>query len=116
MKQTFGLGGETVDVPDGPNQVATRYDAERITLIAGKFALGDFFDGNIYAHDPRVDFFNWSLWGASAWDFPANLPGFTQASTPSTTGRNSPSARPTRRCPRSRRATCSTRGCSGVRG
>ena len=78
IKQTIGLGGETVDVPDGPNQVATRYDAERITLIAGKFALGDFFDGNVYAHDPRVDFFNWSLWGASAWDFPANLPGFTQ--------------------------------------
>jgi len=78
VKQTFGLGGETVEVPDGPNQVATRYDAERITLIAGKFALGDFFDGNIYAHDPRVDFFNWSLWGSSAWDFPANLPGFTQ--------------------------------------
>ncbi len=78
VKQTFGLGGETVEVPDGPNQVATRYDAERITVIAGKFALGDFFDGNIYAHDPRVDFFNWSLWGSSAWDFPANLPGFTQ--------------------------------------
>lgn len=78
IKQTFGLGGETVEVPDGPNQVATRYDSERITLIAGKFALGDFFDGNVYAHDPRVDFFNWSLWGASAWDFPANLPGFTQ--------------------------------------
>ncbi|EIZ84298.1 carbohydrate-selective porin OprB [Methylobacterium sp. GXF4] len=78
VKQTFGLGGETVEVPDGPNQVATRYDAERITVVAGKFALGDFFDGNVYAHDPRVDFFNWSLWGASAWDFPANLPGFTQ--------------------------------------
>jgi len=78
VKQTINLGGETVEVPDGPNQVATRYDAERITLIAGKFALGDFFDGNIYAHDPRVDFFNWSLWGSSAWDFPANLPGFTQ--------------------------------------
>ncbi len=78
VKQTIGLGGETVEVPDGPNQVATRYDAERITLIAGKFALGDFFDGNVYAHDPRVDFFNWSLWASSAWDFPANLPGFTQ--------------------------------------
>lgn len=78
IKQTIGLGGETVEVPDGPNQVATRYDSERITLIAGKFALGDFFDGNVYAHDPRVDFFNWSLWASSAWDFPANLPGFTQ--------------------------------------
>ncbi|MGH1570967.1 carbohydrate porin [Methylobacterium sp. P31] len=78
VKQTINLGGETVEVPDGPNQVATHYDAERITLIAGKFALGDFFDGNVYAHDPRVDFFNWSLWASSAWDFPANLPGFTQ--------------------------------------
>jgi high affinity Mn2+ porin len=78
VKQTINLGGETVEVPDGPNQVATRYDAERITLIAGKFALGDFFDGNVYAHDPRVDFFNWSLWASSAWDFPANLPGYTQ--------------------------------------
>lgn len=78
VRQTFGLGGETEDVPDGPNQVATRRDVERITVVAGKFALGDFFDGNAYAHDPRVDFMNWSLWGASAWDFPANLPGFTQ--------------------------------------
>ena len=78
VRQTFGLGGETEDVPDGPNQVATRRDVERITVVAGKFALGDFFDGNVYAHDPRVDFMNWSLWAASAWDFPANLPGFTQ--------------------------------------
>ncbi|WP_431311034.1 carbohydrate porin [Methylobacterium nigriterrae] len=78
LRQTFGLGGETEDVPDGPNQVATRRDVERITVVAGKFALGDYFDGNVYAHDPRVDFMNWSLWASTAWDFPANLPGFTQ--------------------------------------
>ncbi|KAB1073852.1 outer membrane beta-barrel protein [Methylobacterium soli] len=78
VRQTFGLGGESEDVPDGPNQVATRRDIERITVVAGKFALGDFFDGNSYAHDPRVDFMNWSLWASTAWDFPANLPGFTQ--------------------------------------
>ena len=78
VRQTFGLGGETEDVPDGPNQVATRRDIERITVVAGKFALGDFFDGNTYAHDPRVDFLNWSLWASGAYDFPANLPGFTQ--------------------------------------
>ena len=78
IRQTFGLGGETEDVPDGPNQVATRRDVERVTVVAGKFALGDFFDGNVYAHDPRVDFMNWSLWASTAVDFPANLPGFTQ--------------------------------------
>ena len=47
-------------------------------MIAGKFALGDYFDGNVYAHDPRVDFMNWGLWASAAYDFPANLPGFTQ--------------------------------------
>ncbi len=78
VRQTFGLGGETEDVPDGPNQVATRRDIERITVVAGKFALGDFFDGNVYAHDPRVDFMNWGIWASGAYDFPANLPGFTQ--------------------------------------
>lgn len=78
VRQTFGLGGETEDVPDGPNQVATRRDIERITVVAGKFALGDYFDGNIYAHDPRVDFMNWGIWASGAYDFPANLPGFTQ--------------------------------------
>ncbi|WP_232627859.1 carbohydrate porin [Methylobacterium sp. Leaf118] len=78
VRQTFGLGGETEEVPDGPNAIAGTRDVERITVIAGKFALGDFFDGNLYAHDPRVDFMNWGLWASAAWDFPANLPGFTQ--------------------------------------
>jgi len=78
VRQTFGLGGETEAVPDGPNSIAGTRNVERITVIAGKFALGDFFDGNAYAHDPRVDFMNWGLWASAAWDFPANLPGFTQ--------------------------------------
>ena len=78
LRQTFGLGGETEEVPDGPNAIAGTRDVERITVVAGKFALGDFFDGNLYAHDPRVDFMNWGLWASAAWDFPANLPGFTQ--------------------------------------
>jgi len=78
VRQTFGLGGETEAVPDGPNSIAGTRDVERITVIAGKFALGDYFDGNVYAHDPRVDFMNWGLWASAAWDFPANLPGFTQ--------------------------------------
>lgn len=78
LKQTFGLGGETEAVPDGPNAIAGTRDVERITLVVGKFALGDYFDNNVYAHDPRIDFMNWGLWGAAAYDFPANLPGFTQ--------------------------------------
>lgn len=78
LKQTFGLGGEQEDVPDGPNQLAGKRDIDRVTLIVGRFAVGDFFDNNTYAHDPRADFMNWALWESAAYDFPADLPGYTR--------------------------------------
>ncbi|MGY4316586.1 opacity protein-like surface antigen [Bradyrhizobium sp. JR3.5] len=56
FKQTFGFGGEQEDVPDGPNQIAGKRDIDRLTVIVGRFAVGDFFDGNSYAKDPRADF------------------------------------------------------------
>lgn len=78
IKQTFGLGGEQEDVADGPNQLAGKRDIDRVTLIVGRFAVGDFFDNNAYAHDPRADFMNWALWESAAYDFPADLPGYTR--------------------------------------
>jgi high affinity Mn2+ porin len=78
IKQTFGLGGEQEDVPDGPNQLAGKRDIDRVTLIVGRFAVGDFFDNNAYAHDPRADFMNWTMWSSVAYDFPADLPGYTR--------------------------------------
>ena len=78
LRQTFGLGGEQETVEDGPNQVAGKRDVERVTVTVGRFAVGDFFDANSYAHDPRVDFMNWALWSSGAYDFPADLPGFTR--------------------------------------
>ena len=78
LKQTFGLGGEQEDVADAANQLPGKRDIDRITLIVGRFAVGDFFDGNSYAHDPRADFMNWAMWSSAAYDFPADLPGFTR--------------------------------------
>lgn len=78
FKQTFGLGGEQEEVPDAPNQLAGKRDIDRITLIVGRFAVGDFFDGNSYAKDPRADFMNWAMWASAAYDFPADLPGYTR--------------------------------------
>jgi high affinity Mn2+ porin len=78
LKQTFGLGGEQEDVADGPNQLPGKRDIDRITLIIGRFAVGDFFDGNAYAKDPRADFMNWAMWSSGAYDFPADLPGYTR--------------------------------------
>jgi high affinity Mn2+ porin len=78
LKQTFGLGGEQETVDDAPNQLAGKRDIDRVTLIVGRFAVGDFFDGNAYAKDPRADFMNWAMWASAAYDFPADLPGYTR--------------------------------------
>lgn len=77
-RQTFGLGGEQEDVADAANQLAGKRDIDRITLTVGRFSVGDFFDGNAYAKDPRADFMNWAMWASAAYDFPADLPGFTR--------------------------------------
>lgn len=78
LRQTFGLGGEQEEVADGPNQLPGKRDIDRVTVILGRFAVGDFFDGNSYAKDPRADFMNWAIWSSAAYDFPADLPGFTR--------------------------------------
>jgi high affinity Mn2+ porin len=78
VRQTFGLGGEQEDVADGPNQLPGKRDIDRVTLTIGRIAVGDIFDGNAYAHDPRADFMNWSLWESAAFDTPGDRPGFTR--------------------------------------
>ncbi len=78
FRQTFGLGGEQEDVPDAANQLAGKRDIDRVTVTVGRFAVGDYFDGNSYAKDPRADFMNWAIWSSAAYDFPADLPGFTR--------------------------------------
>ncbi|HEX7791525.1 MAG TPA: carbohydrate porin [Afipia sp.] len=78
LRQTFGLGGEQEDVADAPNQLPGKRDINRVTVTVGRFAVGDYFDGNSYAKDPRVDFMNWAMWSSAAYDFPADLPGFTR--------------------------------------
>src|ERR1700688_3630018 len=78
LRQTFGLGGEQEDVADAANQLPGKRDIDRVTVIVGRFAVGDFFDGNSYAKDPRADFMNWAMWSSAAYDFPADLPGYTR--------------------------------------
>ncbi|TKT71561.1 cell envelope biogenesis protein OmpA [Afipia massiliensis] len=78
FRQTFGLGGEQEDVADAANQLSGKRDINRVTVTVGRFAVGDYFDGNSYAKDPRADFMNWAMWSSAAYDFPADLPGFTR--------------------------------------
>jgi high affinity Mn2+ porin len=69
LEQTFGLGGERENIPDGPNQLAQTRDVSRVTLVAGRLAVTDYFDNNRYANDPRINFLNWNVYGAGAYDW-----------------------------------------------
>jgi high affinity Mn2+ porin len=59
------------------NQVKEDIPESRITVSVGKFSIADFFDHNLYAHDPRTKFMNWSLMSGTGWDYPANVRGYT---------------------------------------
>lgn len=50
---------------------------QSLQIVAGKFGLADYFDGNMYSHDPRSQFLNWSLMTHGAWDYAANTRGYT---------------------------------------
>jgi high affinity Mn2+ porin len=69
LRESLGLGGERETARDGPNQLAGTRDISRITVVAGRLAVTDFFDDNAYANDPRTNFLNWNAYGAGAYDW-----------------------------------------------
>jgi len=77
LRQTIGLGGPRETVAAAANQLAGQRDADRIVVTAGKFGVGDVFDTNAYAHDPRGDFLNWSAVDTGSFDYAADAWGYT---------------------------------------
>ena len=76
LTQTFGWGNEVDTLADDQNQLAGFRKKRYFSITAGKFGLSDFFDNNIYSHDARTQFMNWSLMANGAWDYPANTRGY----------------------------------------
>jgi high affinity Mn2+ porin len=81
VRQTFGFGGEQEALASAQQQLAGKADVNRLTLQAGKFSVGDVFDGNAYAKDTRRDFMNWSIWAPGAFDYAADKLGLTYGMT-----------------------------------
>jgi high affinity Mn2+ porin len=81
LRQTFGFGGEQEELSSGQLQLAGKADVSRLTLQVGKFSVIDVFDGNAYAHDPRKDFMNWSIWASGAFDYAADKLGLGYGAT-----------------------------------
>ena len=75
--QTFGLGGDEETIESGPNQLPGKKDISRLTLAFGRLAASDWFDNNRYSHDPRSQFENWCVMYNGAWDYPADVRGYT---------------------------------------
>lgn len=81
VRHTFGFGGEQEELASGQMQLAGKADISRLTIQAGKFSVIDVFDGNSYAHDPRKDFMNWSIWASGAFDYGADKLGLGYGAT-----------------------------------
>jgi high affinity Mn2+ porin len=77
FRQTIGFGGEQEKLEDGVNQIAGTRDINHLIIAAGKFSMTDVVDDNKYSHDPRTQFLAWSLMYNGAWDYPANVRGYT---------------------------------------
>jgi high affinity Mn2+ porin len=77
ISHDFGFGDETESVESDENQLGGRRPVNRYTVIAGRFTLTDFFDNNRYSHDPRSQFMGWAVMYNGAWDYPADVRGYT---------------------------------------
>jgi high affinity Mn2+ porin len=77
LRQTIDLGGESQTVDADLNQFAGTQTANRIVITAGRMSVGDVFDTNQYAHDPRSDFLNWALIDTGSFDYAADAWGYS---------------------------------------
>jgi len=77
LRQTINLGGEPQKLEPDLNQLGGTQTANRLVFTIGKYSVVDIFDTNTYAHDPRNDFFNWSIIDQGAFDYAANAWGYT---------------------------------------
>ena len=81
LKQNFEWGTEKDTIEDDANQLAGLKSKRYFSIAVGKFGMADFFDGNNFSHDPRMQFMNWALMDNGAWDYPANTRGYVLGAT-----------------------------------
>jgi high affinity Mn2+ porin len=77
IRQTLNLDDSRQTVEASANQLGGARSADRLVITIGKFSIGDVFDTNQYAHDPRIDFLNWTAIDAGTFDYAADAWGYT---------------------------------------
>lgn len=81
LKQSFNLGKEKELLDDEANQLSVKRSKDYLSFYFGKLSLGDIFDNNEYSNSPRTQFMNWALMNNGAWDYAANVRGYTYTFT-----------------------------------
>jgi len=77
LRQTLDLDGARHAVEAAANQLAGSHSENRVVITVGKISVGDIFDTNQFAHDPRADFLNWAAIDAGTFDYAADAWGYT---------------------------------------
>jgi high affinity Mn2+ porin len=77
IRSTYSLDGPSEPIAGDANQLAGTRGINRWVFTVGKFSVGDIFDANQYAHDPRADFLNWTAIDAGTFDYAADAWGYT---------------------------------------
>ncbi|SEK37954.1 carbohydrate porin [Nitrosovibrio tenuis] len=77
FKQTWGFGGERIQLDSDPMQLGTTVDSRRLVVRVGNFSVIDFFDRNSYSGDLRRQFLNMAFMTYAAFDFAADARGYT---------------------------------------
>ncbi len=77
VRQTLNLEDQREVVEPSQLQLGGSQSADRVVFTVGKFSVGDIFDNNQYAHDPRNDFLNWAAVDAGSYDYAADAWAYT---------------------------------------
>jgi high affinity Mn2+ porin len=77
IRQAVDLGGDARSIAPNANQLGGVRTVDNLVVTLGKLSVGDIFDTNAYAHDPRADFLNWGAIDSAAFDYAADSWGYT---------------------------------------
>jgi high affinity Mn2+ porin len=77
VRQVWNTGDERETVASEANQLGGTRSQERWELTAGNVAITDLFDQSKHAHDARTQFMNWSFLTHGAYDYAADVRGYT---------------------------------------
>jgi hypothetical protein len=81
LRQTFGLGGDSVEKSSDPMHLGQKVDSHRLVFTLGNFTITDIFDRNTINFDPRQTFLNMAFMTYSSWDFPSDARGYSWGGT-----------------------------------